>query len=287
MMTRGMMAGLLAGAAVAGAWAAEPAKSQLPEGKQWKLAWSDEFDGAELDRTKWDFRLHIMQTRHQTFTNAGARVENGLLYLDLIEKDGQYYSAHLQTGRNYLDRPGNPYSTGLVWPIAEIEPPLFVHKYGYYEIRCQLQRQPGWWSAFWMQSPIIGANLDPAVSGVELDIMENFTRDNKVSHNIHWNGYGKNHQHAGSGNRTIAETPDRWHTFGMHWSKTNYVFYVDGKESWRVDGPVSHTEQFILVSTECEGYRKGSRDQPSARLKTAVLPDAFVVDFVRVYDEVE
>jgi len=53
--------------------------SQLPGTAKWKLVWHDEFDGAELDRTKWDYRLHIMQTRHQTFTNAGARVENGLL----------------------------------------------------------------------------------------------------------------------------------------------------------------------------------------------------------------
>lgn len=89
------------------------APSLLPAEAKWKLVWHDEFEGRELDRTKWDFRLHIMQTRHQTFTNAGARVENGLLHLDLIEKDGQYYSPHLQTGRNYLDRPGNAYSKGL------------------------------------------------------------------------------------------------------------------------------------------------------------------------------
>jgi hypothetical protein len=259
----------------------------LPPGK-WRLVWSDEFDGTELDRTLWDYRLHIMQTRHQTFTNAGARVEGGLLYLDLLERDGQYYSAHLQTGRNYLDRPGEQYGkSGLVWPIAEMEPHRFAHKYGYYEIRCRLQRQPGWWSAFWLQSPTIGSSLDPAVSGVEIDIMENFTRDNVVSHNIHWDGYGRNHKHKGSGKRTVEETPDGFHVFGLHWTRTNYVFYVDGRESWRVDGPVSDTEQFILVSTECEGYRNGKRDQPSARLKTAVLPDAFVVDYVRVYDEVE
>jgi len=73
----------------------------------------------------------------------------------------------------------------------------------------------------------------------------------------------------------------------MHWSKTNYVFYVDGKESWRADGPVSHTEEFLLVSTECMGYRNGTRDQPSDLLKKSAMPDAFVVDFVRVYDEVE
>lgn len=268
-------------------FAGEQVKSQLPEGKKWKLVWNDEFDGKELDRTKWDFRLHIMQTRHQTFTNDGAIVKDGLLYLNLIEKDGQYYSPHLQTGRNFLDRPGDPYSNGLTWPIANIEPPLFMHKYGYYEIRCQLQKQPGWWSAFWLQSPIIGANLDPAVSGMEIDIMENFTRDNIVSHNIHWDGYGKNHKGTGSGPRKVEETPDKFHNFGLHWTRTNYVFYVDGKETWRMNGPVSHTEEFILVTTECGGYRNGKRDKPSEAMKKAVLPDAFVVDYVRVFDEVE
>ena len=32
-------------------------ESWLPEGSQWKLVWADEFDGTELDRSKWDFRL--------------------------------------------------------------------------------------------------------------------------------------------------------------------------------------------------------------------------------------
>ncbi len=266
--------------------AAPGIKNQLPEGKKWKLIWNDEFDGTSLDTTKWGFRLHIMQTRHQTFTTEGVEVKGGLLYLNLIEKDGQYYSAHLQTGENYLDRPGTPYSNhGLTWPIAEIKKPKFVHKYGFYEIRCRLQKQPGWWSAFWMQSPIIGSSLDPSRAGVELDIMENFSRDNKISHNIHWDGYGKNHKSKGSGNRTIVDTPDGFHTFGMYWSKKGYVFYVDGEESWRVDGPVADVEQFILISTECMGYRDGNRNKPSDILKNAVLPDAFEVDYVRVYDE--
>ena len=33
--------------------------SFLPEGKKWKLVWNDEFDGTELDRTKWTFRLNF------------------------------------------------------------------------------------------------------------------------------------------------------------------------------------------------------------------------------------
>ena len=30
--------------------------SLLPDGMEFELVWSDEFDGTELDRTKWDYR---------------------------------------------------------------------------------------------------------------------------------------------------------------------------------------------------------------------------------------
>jgi beta-glucanase (GH16 family) len=260
-------------------------ESQLPPGKKWKLVWSDEFNGTALDTTKWGFRMHIMQTRFETYTDKGAELDGkGNLLLKLIEKDGQYYSSQLQTGSNYMDRPGNRYAgSQLTWPIGDLKPPKFVHKYGYYEIRCQFQEQEGWWSAFWLQSPTIGSTLDPLDSGVEIDIMENFSRDGAFSHNIHWNGYGNNHKSAGSGNKKAEPTADGFHTFGLDWSPTGYIFYVDGKESWRVTGPVSHREEFILVSTECMGYRKGA---PVPELKKVKLPDYFIVDYVRVYDDV-
>ena len=259
--------------------------SQLPEGKKWKLVWHDEFDGTELDTNKWDYRLHIMQVRYETWTEKGAELDgDGHLLLKLYEKEGHYYTSQLQTGRNFMDRPGDRYGNSkFVWPIAELEPPRFVHKYGYYEIRCKFPTQEGWWAAFWLQSPVIGSSLDPADAGVEIDIMENFTRDGVVSHNIHWNGYGKNRQHKGSGHVHTKPTEDGFHTFGLHWSKSGYVFYVDGEISWQVDSPVSDREQFILVSTECMGYRQGT---PSPLLQEAETPDYFVVDYVRVYDEI-
>ncbi|MDF2927221.1 MAG: bglA 1 [Paenibacillaceae bacterium] len=261
------------------------AASLLPDHKNWTLVWHDEFDGLELDRSKWRCRLHLMQQRHHTFTEEGIILDgNSHLLLSLTEKDGQYYSPHLQTGSNFMDRPGDSHEK-FTWPIAQIEEPAFMHKYGYYEIRCKLQTQPGWWSAFWLQSPVIGSSLDPRKSGVEVDIMENFTRDNVVLHNNHWNGYGKDHQQHASGKRHLEDTPDGFHVFGLDWSPDGYTYYIDGKESWHVDGPVSDIEQFILVSTECEGYRKG--DGPREDLKSAVLPDYFIVDYVRVYDEVK
>jgi|GEM_PF-2913026 len=59
-------------------------------------------------------------------------------------------------------------------------------------------------------------------------------------------------------------------------------------------GPVSEVEQFILVSTECHGYRgpdfTTARDHkpgtPSPLLADAVLPDYFEIDHVRVFDRI-
>jgi len=260
-------------------------ESLLPKNKNWRLVWNDEFDGDTLDRSKWDYRLYLMQQRHQPFAETGAELDGkSNLLLKLYEKDGHFYSPHLQSGMNYLDRPGDTYKK-FRWPVAKIEQPRFMHKYGYYEIRCKLPTQAGWWAAFWLQSPTIGSTLNPAQSGVEVDIMENFTRDGIVSHNNHWNGYGADHQYAGSGVRKLKDTPDGFHVFGLDWSPDGYVYYIGGEESWRIAGPVSDCEQFILVSTECNGYRSG--DSPSAELNKAVLPDYFIVDYVRVFDEVK
>jgi len=53
-------------------------------------------------------------------------------------------------------------------------------------------------------------------------------------------------------------------------------------ESWHIDGPVSDTEQFILISTECMGYRKAAQI-PDEHLKDAI-GDTFAVDYVRVFE---
>lgn len=271
----------------------EHVKSLLPTGKKWQLVWNDEFDGDTLDTGKWGFRLHLLQQRHETFSDQGAILDGkGNLLLTLQEKDGHFHSPHLQTGSNYLDRPGGSFcfdsgteAPKLVWPVAQFETAKFMHKYGYYEIRCKLPTQEGWWAAFWLQSPVIGCCPDPRIAGVEVDIMENFTRDGIISHNNHWNGYGADWSHIGSGPRQLEKTADDFHVFGLDWSPDGYTYYVDGKESWHVDGPVSDREQFILISTECMGYRRGN--SPDERLKKAVLPDYFIVDYVRVFDEVK
>ena len=173
------------------------APSLLPAGKNWQLVWHDEFDGTELDRSKWDFRLCIMQHRQpHLIGEEGVELDgNGNLLLKLVKKNGEFFSAQLQTGYNFMDEPPEPnsYTRQMTWPIAKLKEPKFQHKFGYYECRCRVQTQRGWWSAFWLQSPMIGAGLDPRQCGIEVDIMECFDPSAIVEHNNHWGGYAENH----------------------------------------------------------------------------------------------
>jgi hypothetical protein len=54
---------------------------------------------------------------------------------------------------------------------------------------------------------------------------------------------------------------------------------VDGKETWRTKKAVSQVPEYIKLSDEIGNW--------VGDIKTATLPDAFLVDYVRVYDVVE
>ena len=65
--------------------------SFLPEGHIWKLIWADEFDGTELDRSKWDYRLSMMGKRHITWTDDGVTLDgNSNAVFRIYEKDGWF-----------------------------------------------------------------------------------------------------------------------------------------------------------------------------------------------------
>ena len=120
--------------------------SWLPEGRKWTLVWSDEFDGTELDRSKWDFRLHMMGKRHITWCDDGVALDgNSNAVFRIFEKDGEICSSQMQTGYNFMDAPvemqEDCWKCGLVWPIGKMRKSKFLHRYGYYECRCKLQKK--------------------------------------------------------------------------------------------------------------------------------------------------
>ena len=281
------------------------APSLLPGGKTFKLAWSDEFEGDRLDESKWSYRTNFWGRRAHWFAapeDNAVEVKDGLLHLKLVKKpDGRFVSPQLQTGELVWDVPHEDNPKGF-WPLPKREKAKFAHRYGYYECRCKLQQKPGWWSAFWMQTPMQGCSLDPRRAGIEHDIMESFEVGEVIPHYFHSNGYGADYLGFCVPRRPKGVTPEefnrpnsvrldetQFHTFGMLWEPDGYTFFIDGRQHGEKVGQgegeaVSQTEEFILLTTEAKWYRNDRMTGAGVPELEAALGDEFVVDYVRVYD---
>ncbi|MGB4258478.1 MAG: glycoside hydrolase family 16 protein, partial [Phycisphaerae bacterium] len=155
----------------------------------------------------------------------------------------------------------------------------FEHAFGYYVARIRLHRQPGHWPAFWLMGKSVMRVGDEGRDGSEIDIMEKPWLDDRVNHAIHWDGYGKEHKSA-STKATAPGLMEGFHTYALWWSPDEYVFYIDGRETWRTRaGGVCQAPLFIKLSDEIGKW--------GGDIRQAELPDEFLVDYVRVYDLVD
>jgi beta-glucanase (GH16 family) len=166
--------------------------------------------------------------------------------------------------------------------LGKLKQSMYTHGQGYHECRCSLQQKPGWWSAFWLQSPMIGASLDPKTSGVEVDIMESFNPGSINGHNVFTGGYGQDLRRIKVGGMEGVST-DEFHRFGLLWDDTGYTYFVDGVENGKIEDFFCDYPLFILISTEVKGYRK-EQHVPSQEAYDSV-GDTFLVDYVRVFEK--
>jgi hypothetical protein len=113
--------------------------------------------------------------------------------------------------------------------------------------------------------------------------MEHFKIGEATTGNI-MGGYGKQFREEGRVRYEIEE--DGWHYFGMDWQPDGYVFYCDGKEVSRCNKHVSQVPQFILITTEVLGYRLPEKTDSPYIIKGDFVDDAFIVDYVRVFDRI-
>jgi len=222
-----------------------------PTGRPWKLVWQDEFEGDTLDETRWN-RLGDWKRRDGYWVKEDAYLSGRGTLVLRTRKDGDRYTSGAVNTRGKFER-----------------------AFGYFVARCKLPEEPGHWPAFWMMCSGVGAVGNQGRDGTEIDIMECPWRNGKVTFNLHWDGYGKDHQSAGT-NVTITALTEGFHDYGLLWSPEEYVFYVDGREVWRTRaGGVSQVPEYLKLTEE---IGKWGGDITKAR-----LPDYFEVDYVRVY----
>lgn len=306
-----MCAAMLAGCSQARDIPEEKTLADVLEKGGYEIVFEDDFDGDSLDYTKWKsgYKGGARRAAYYEDSEDTLFVSDGNLTIRTLYKDGQYgegwYTSWVETATKDS-------SSGIV---NSDNYKGFATTYGYFEVRCIAPPTVGIWSAFWLMpdegtgmssDDVLGTGAD----GVEIDVMESpwmYSRTDKEAnmHVLHGDGYSN----TKSEKSPLYKIPDMYtsfHTYGVLWTEEEYVFYIDGAETWRtkhtVDGQtlgVSTVNEYMILSVEVAGYT--AEDGTLVEGKNADGSDYwcgnpaendknkhydFVIDYVRVYKQV-
>jgi autotransporter-associated beta strand protein len=198
--------------------------------------WGDEFAGSSLNTGNWGYWLYPGNYKDATLSQSAVSESGNHVVITTYTSGGTDYTAMLSTQGK------------------------FHACYGYFEANIQWSDNTGMWSAFWLQSPLMGEYIgDPYVAGAEIDICEHRLEDgsgdninNDVQSNIHWNGYGSSESSAGSGNYSDSsgDLGSGFHKYGLLWTSSGYALYVnDGQQVWSTSSGLSGRTEFIVLSS--------------------------------------
>jgi len=241
----------------------------------WKLAWSDEFDGPDgspVDPANWSFDVggHGWgngESQYYTDRLDNACVEDGAL---VIKAQREEYKGNRYTSARLVTRGKGDWL------------------YGRFEIRARLPAGQGIWPAMWMLPT--DSEYGGWPSSGEIDIMELVGHEPaRVYGTLH---YGK--PHASEGRHYDlpegATFADDYHVFALEWEPGEMRWYVDGyhyqtQTQWFTSSRkgaylASFDKRFhLVINVAVGGAWPGYPDE------TTVFPQSMIVDYVRVYQK--
>jgi autotransporter-associated beta strand protein len=147
------------------------------------------------------------------------------------------------------------------------------------------------WSAFWMNSPNTGLyDNNPSDSGAEVDICEHRYTDtgdedyinNGVQQAVHWNNEAVDEQTAIIG-PIGTNLGMGFHTYGLLWNSTNYLFYIDDSQTWGTNAGLSARTGEVTLSSELETGWYAGNIPTNGYGNQATSTTTMVVDYVRIY----
>ena len=274
--------------------------------------WGDEFEGDDVDFTKWDFEARMGGNSNVSLSweKEIINVEDGRLKLHSVV---------------YND-PENPELQYKV-PYSVVTKYKMNYKYGYAEIRAKIPFFKGAWPSFWGLSLVgqggshcnEGLAYDPKLAsevpyGMEIDVFEVFGSESIVAPNVHkWyrieNESYQKAKDVGIGTHTMLEDiPKDWdwadthknlenlsneyHLYGFEWNEKEMSFYVDRKKYFTLDivnsydafddMSVFHMPIFLMfnnhVFAKGDWYMNLVEDE-------SLLPFCYYIDWLRVYQK--
>jgi beta-glucanase (GH16 family) len=251
------------------------ADSHAPIGHngQWVAAFADEFDGDELDRSKWvtcywwdeDGCTNLGNNELQWYVHENVRVADGQLRL----------TAKPERVRGYRGRTFS-YTSGMVTSGRTNREgrrdDRFSLTYGFIEVRAKVPAGRGLWPAVWLLP-------SDHESKPEIDIMEILGhRPDQLELHYHYEDAAGNRRSVGH-NVRVADLSRGWHVYGLEWSRSAIVWYLDGREVWRHDdaATISDEPMYLLLNLAVGG------DWPGAPDDATDFPAHFLIDYIRVW----
>lgn len=179
------------------------------DGKKYKLAYSDEFQGNQLNEKVWDYRTDSKHWSTQLPENVEVKNGSLLLHLKKEKSNGMEY-----TGAGIISKER--------------------FSYGYYEAKMKVPSGTGWHNSFWLMDHDGSGTTNPKSSTIEIDIIENDSK-NPLSYGVNFHKWKDEHTSKGHKNVVSPDLSKEFHTFSCVYTVEYVKYYLDGEEVQHID----------------------------------------------------
>lgn len=234
--------------------------------KGWRLVWSDEFSGDEINGTSWQrcLRYGSPWNRHMSLLDTLVKVQGGVVELwGINTPEGYQDSLKFLTGG--LDSRG-----------------MRAIRNSRIDVRARLDQAQGFWPAIWMMPE---SNLPWPEAG-EIDIMEHLNFDDYIYQTVH-SGHIEGlrqpktqHDHKEKVDVTV------FNVYSVEITSNEIIYYINNRRTFSYprlepepEGqyPFDDYEYYMILSAQLGGHWIGPIEEEH-------LPVKMEVDYVRFYE---
>ena len=250
--------------------------TQRMEGEDWAMVWSDEFNGSEIDTSKWVFDIGNWgwgNDEIQYYTKAdqkNARVKKGNLIIEALkdEQTNRWTSARLTTRGNVS----------------------FL--YGKIEFRARVPDKKGYWAAGWLLGDSYIDEGSWPYCG-EIDVLENvgyeihpLSGDGIAHLSVHTPAYYFKRNNQITSTTPVTDMVGSFHTYTMEWSPNGMKGLIDGVPSYTYNKTANDLEwpfyqaQNLIINLAMGGNWGGAQG-----IDPDLTSQKLIIDYVRVFEK--
>lgn len=249
--------------------------TQQTTGKEWKVVWADEFEGTEVDTTKWTYDIgnwgwgNFEPQYYTKNRKENARVEDGNLIIEARKNDmGEEWTSARLTTRGKTS-----------------------FTYGRIEFRAKVPAEKGNWAAGWTLGDDYVDEKSWPYCG-EIDILESVGYEmddesgNGLAHaSVHTKAYYFKIGNQKTFTVDVEKMNTEFHIYAVEWTPEKIIGFVDDKEYFfyenegAADGWPFDKPQNIILNLAMGGGWGGAQG-----MHETITSQKMIIDYVRVLE---